>query len=62
MRWRLVARGLLLYAFGLLFDFIWPGTILPYYGAMFVVAALACSRCAAAGWSRSAPPRRSPAG
>ena len=21
------------------FDFIWPGTILPYYGAMFVLAA-----------------------
>ena len=40
MRWRLVRRGLLLYSFGLLFDFIWPGTILPYYGAMFVVAAL----------------------
>jgi len=40
MRWRLVRRGLLLYAGGLLFDFVWPGTILPYYGAMFVLAAL----------------------
>lgn len=40
MRWRLVRRGLLLYAGGLLFDFIWSGTILVYYGAMFVVAAL----------------------
>jgi uncharacterized protein len=40
MRWRLVRRGILLYAFGHLFDFIWPGTILTYYGAMFVVAAL----------------------
>jgi uncharacterized membrane protein YeiB len=39
MRWRLVRRGLLLYGFGLLFDQIWSGTILPYYGAMFVVAA-----------------------
>ena len=39
MRWRLVRRGLLLYAGGLLFDFIWPGTILPFYGAMFVLAA-----------------------
>lgn len=39
MRWRLVRRGLLLYAGGLLFDFIWSGTILVYYGAMFVVAA-----------------------
>lgn len=40
MRWRLVRRGLLLYAGGLLFDFIWPGTILPFYGAMFALAAL----------------------
>ena len=39
MRWRLVRRGLVLYAGGLLFDFIWPGTILPFYGAMFVLAA-----------------------
>lgn len=39
MRWRLARRGLLLYAFGLLFDMIWSGTILPYYGAMFVLAA-----------------------
>ncbi len=39
MRWRLVRRGLLLYGGGLLFDFVWPGTILPFYGAMFVVAA-----------------------
>jgi len=40
MRWRLVRRGLLLYVGGLLFDYIWPGTILPFYGAMFVLAAL----------------------
>jgi uncharacterized protein len=39
MRWRLVRRGLLLYGLGLLFDLIWAGTILPFYGAMFVVAA-----------------------
>ena len=39
MRWRLARRGLLLYGGGLLFDFIWPGTILPFYGAMFVLAA-----------------------
>src|SRR4051812_7674877 len=38
-RWTLVRRGLVLYGFGLLFDTIWPGTILPYYGAMFVIAA-----------------------
>ena len=40
LRWRLASRGLLLYAFGLAFDFIWAGTILPYYGAMFLLAAL----------------------
>jgi uncharacterized protein len=40
MRWRLTRRGLLLYGGGVLFDFIWAGTILPYYGAMFVIAAL----------------------
>jgi uncharacterized membrane protein YeiB len=40
MRWRLVRRGLLLYGGGLLFEQIWPGTILPFYGAMFVLAAV----------------------
>ena len=39
MRWRLARRGLLLYVTGLLLDEIWPGTILPYYGAMFMLAA-----------------------
>jgi uncharacterized protein len=39
MRWRLLRRGLLLYAVGFLFDFVWPGTILPFYGAMFALAA-----------------------
>src|SRR5690606_17562383 len=39
MRWRLARRGLLLYGGGLLFDFVWPGAILPFYGAMFVLAA-----------------------
>ncbi len=39
LRWRLVRRGLLLYVAGLALDEIWPGTILPYYGAMFVLAA-----------------------
>lgn len=38
-RWTLVRRGLVLYAFGLAFYEIWSGSILPYYGAMFVVAA-----------------------
>ncbi len=39
-RWRLVRRGVLLYAFGFVLDWIWPGTILFFYGAFFVVAAL----------------------
>jgi uncharacterized protein len=39
MRWRLLRRGVLLYVVGLLVDEIWPGTILPYYGAMFAIAA-----------------------
>jgi len=38
--WVLARRGLLLYGAGLLFDFVWEGTILPYYGAMFVLAAV----------------------
>lgn len=37
-RWRLVRRGVLLYAGGLVLDWIWPGTILFFYGAFFVVA------------------------
>ncbi|PIE32496.1 MAG: hypothetical protein CSA55_03315 [Ilumatobacter coccineus] len=41
MRWRLVRRGLVLYGLGMVFDMIWPGTILPYYGAMFILAATA---------------------
>lgn len=40
MRWRLARRGLLLYSGGLLFDFVWRGTILPFYGAMFVLASV----------------------
>jgi uncharacterized protein len=40
MRWRLASRGMALYAFGLAFDFVWAGTILPFYGAMFACAAL----------------------
>ena len=40
MRWRLVRRGLALYLLGQLLDVIWRGTIIVYYGAMFVLAAL----------------------
>ena len=38
-RWTLVRRGLVLYGFGLIFYEIWSGSILPYYGAMFVIGA-----------------------
>ena len=40
MRWRLVRRGAILYVGGVLLDTIWAGTIIPYYGAMFALAAL----------------------
>ena len=40
MRARLAKRGLLLYLVGLFFDRSWDGTILPYYGAMFLLAAM----------------------
>ncbi len=40
MRWRLVRRGAALYVGGVFLDVIWPGTIIPYYGVMFVIAAL----------------------
>ncbi len=39
MRWRLVRRGAILYVGGLYLDTIWAGTIIPYYGALFVIAA-----------------------
>ena len=39
MRWRLIRRGVLLYVLGLLLEEIWPGTIIVYYGIMFVLAA-----------------------
>jgi uncharacterized protein len=38
-RWTLIRRGLVLYGFGLILYEIWSGSILPYYGAMFVIAA-----------------------
>ncbi|MGI9645577.1 MAG: DUF418 domain-containing protein [Ilumatobacteraceae bacterium] len=39
LRWTLVRRGLLLYLGGLFLEEIWPGTIIPFYGGMFVIAA-----------------------
>lgn len=40
MRWRLVRRGLALYVLGQVLDVIWAGTIIFFYGAMFVIAAV----------------------
>ncbi len=39
-RWRLIRRGVLLYGFGYVFNWIWSGTILFFYGAFFVAGAL----------------------
>lgn len=39
-RWRLARRGVLLYAGGFVLNWVWPGTILFFYGAYFMVAAL----------------------
>lgn len=39
-RWTLVRRGVLLYAFGFVFEWVWSGTILFFYGAFFVAGAV----------------------
>jgi len=39
-RLRLLRRGVLLYSFGFFLQWIWPGTILFYYGAFFIVGAI----------------------
>lgn len=39
-RWTLVRRGFLLYAFGFVFEWVWNGTILFFYGAFFIVGAV----------------------
>lgn len=39
----LVRRGLLLYGLGAVLEWVWPGTILFFYGAYFVIAALVCT-------------------
>jgi len=38
MRWRLARRGVLLYFVGYFLNFAWPGTILFFYGAYFLIA------------------------
>lgn len=40
VRWVLVRRGLLLFTFGYFFNWVWPGTILFFYGAFFLFAAV----------------------
>lgn len=40
VRWTLVRRGVLLYLFGFFLDWVWPGTILVFYGAFFLAGAL----------------------
>lgn len=39
VRWTLIRRGVLLYAFGYFLDWVWSGTILVYYGAFFLAGA-----------------------
>ena len=38
MRWRLARRGVLLYTVGFFLNFAWPGTIIFFYGAYFLIA------------------------
>lgn len=38
-RWVMLRRGVLLFSFGFFLDWVWPGTILFFYGAFFLVAA-----------------------
>lgn len=45
-RWVLVRRGVLLFTLGSIFEWVWNGTILPYFGLYFVLAAAVFS------WSR----------
>lgn len=38
-RWVLVRRGVFLFTIGSMFEWVWNGTILPYFGVYFVLAA-----------------------
>jgi uncharacterized protein len=38
-RWKLIRRGVLLFSFGYFLDWVWPGTILFFYGALFAAGA-----------------------
>jgi uncharacterized protein len=39
LRWLLIRRGTFLFTIGTIFEWVWNGTILPYYGIYFVLAA-----------------------
>jgi len=39
LRWLLIRRGTFLFTIGTMFEWVWNGTILPYYGIYFVLAA-----------------------
>ncbi len=39
-RWTLIRRGVLLYAFGFVLNWVWNGTILFFYGAFFIAGAM----------------------
>lgn len=45
-RWVLVRRGVFLFTIGSMFEWVWNGTILPYYGLYFVLASVVFT------WSR----------
>lgn len=45
-RWVLVRRGLFLFTIGSMFEWVWRGTILPYYGLYFVLGSIVFA------WSR----------
>lgn len=45
-RWVLVRRGVFLFTIGSMFEWVWHGTILPYYGLYFVLASVVVT------WSR----------
>ena len=39
LRWLLIRRGTFLFTIGTMFEWVWNGTILPYYGIYFILAA-----------------------
>ena len=47
IRWRLARRGLFLFTLGYGIEWVWAGTILPYYGAYFLIGSIIAT------WSRA---------